>query len=84
VAFDQPYGPRHELVGRLGLKFAAPSTCCARLRALAEAHAHGLVHRDVKPPNLIVSQLGAEPDWLEVVDFGIVTIEGGREAAVHG
>jgi DNA-binding NtrC family response regulator len=47
--------------------------------SLAEAHAHGLVHRDVKPANMIVSQLGAEPDWLKVVDFGIVTIEGGHE-----
>jgi DNA-binding NtrC family response regulator len=47
--------------------------------SLAEAHARGLVHRDIKPPNLIVSELGAEPDWLKVVDFGVVTVEGGRD-----
>ncbi|MEM6291697.1 MAG: serine/threonine-protein kinase [Myxococcota bacterium] len=41
-------------------------------RALAEAHAHGLIHRDVKPDNLFVTTLGGEPDVIKVLDFGIV------------
>ncbi|MCO4772847.1 MAG: sigma 54-interacting transcriptional regulator [Deltaproteobacteria bacterium] len=41
-------------------------------RSLAEAHEMGLVHRDVKPSNLIACRLGVEHDFLKVVDFGIV------------
>ncbi len=40
-------------------------------RALAEAHEHGIVHRDVKPENLFVTNLGGEPDVMKVLDFGI-------------
>ncbi len=37
------------------------------LSALAEAHRHDIVHRDIKPHNVIVS-----PDWnVKVTDFGI-------------
>ncbi len=41
-------------------------------RSLAEAHGIGLVHRDIKPSNLISCRLGAEHDFLKVVDFGVV------------
>ena len=41
--------------------------------SLAEAHAAGLVHRDVKPANLYLCRLGAQPDVLKVLDFGMVT-----------
>jgi serine/threonine-protein kinase len=40
--------------------------------SLADAHAHGLVHRDVKPGNLFVCRQGLEWDFLKVLDFGLV------------
>ena len=40
--------------------------------ALAEAHGRGLIHRDVKPANIILTERGGEPDVAKVVDFGLV------------
>jgi len=39
--------------------------------SLAEAHGFGLVHRDVKPANIILCQRGGVPDVAKVVDFGL-------------
>jgi serine/threonine-protein kinase len=44
------------------------------LRALDVAHGQGVVHRDIKPPNLVVDAQG----FLKVMDFGIARLVEGR------
>ncbi len=39
-------------------------------RAVSRAHSHGVVHRDLKPGNIIVSDCEGRPN-LKVIDFGI-------------
>ncbi|HET9452824.1 MAG TPA: serine/threonine-protein kinase [Gemmatimonadaceae bacterium] len=40
--------------------------------ALAEAHARGLLHRDIKPGNVIVSERAGQYDVAKLLDFGLV------------
>lgn len=51
-------------------------------RALSEAHQTQLIHRDIKPGNIFVTQRGGECDIVKLLDFGLVCVQRAAHSAV--
>jgi len=54
------------------------------LSALEEAHALGIVHRDIKPDNIVLEPLRSGHDFVKVVDFGLAKLLEGGPASAGG
>ncbi|MBN1174758.1 MAG: serine/threonine protein kinase [Micromonosporaceae bacterium] len=68
----------HLAAGPLG--WPTTARVCADVAAgLSASHARGIVHRDVKPTNIMITSFGAK-----VFDFGLAVIVGQPEALTRG
>ena len=63
--------PLHECTARFRQPMRAVALAVQLTEALAHAHAHGLVHRDVKPANILVQA----DDTILLTDFGVARDE---------
>jgi len=51
------------------------------LRGLGHAHASGVLHRDLKPADIILRKVGGDPDFAVILDFGTAALTGAAGSA---
>lgn len=88
TAAGQPYIAMEKLEGeslgaRLERTGVVPPAELAEIvsqcgKALARAHESGVIHRDIKPDNIFLTDLGGGDVFVKVLDFGIAKTETGR------
>jgi serine/threonine protein kinase len=59
----------------------ATETMAAVADAVHDAHQHGILHRDIKPQNILVESTSGEP---KIADFGLATLQADDDASSHG
>ncbi len=52
----------------------AVDIACQVASALTEAHHNGVLHRDLKPPNIFISEVKGKGEFVKVLDFGIAKL----------
>jgi serine/threonine-protein kinase len=71
---------RLELTGPMKEGVAANYAVQA-LQGLADAHAAGVLHRDIKPDNIVLTQSKRGEEVVKIVDFGISKLQSGLPQA---
>jgi serine/threonine protein kinase len=51
--------------------------------ALGDAHARGIIHRDMKPDNVMLVRRGADNDFVKLLDFGMARAGGDPDFATR-
>jgi serine/threonine-protein kinase len=81
VAYVMEYLAGDDLRRTLDRGARMPPARAARIAAqlcdaLAAAHAYGVVHRDVRPGNIMLVRRGGNPEFVKLIDFGVAQFSG--------
>lgn len=69
----------YELSGQLIVHIASQT-----LSALSEAHAMNVIHRDLKPDNIMITKEGSDNHFVKVLDFGLAAMTDGNLITMSG